>query len=143
IRERFGIQRVVLVGDRGVLTSARIREDLKPTEGIDWITALRAPSIQQLIEPGSLQMGVFDEKDLAEISDPAYPDERLIACKNPILSEERARKRADLLKATEKEFAQVAAATHRPKRLPRGASAIGLLRRMAHPASPGSAALRR
>src|SRR5206468_2393039 len=82
------IQRVVLVGDRGVLTSARIREDLKPAEGIDWITALRAPSIQQLVESGSLQMGLFDEKDLAEISDPAYPGERLIACKNPILAEE-------------------------------------------------------
>jgi len=126
IRERFGIERVVLVGDRGVLTSARIREDLKPTEGIDWITALRAPSIQQLVASGSLQMGLFDEKDLAEISDPAYPGERLIACKNPILAEERARKREDLLKATEKELAQVAAATQRAKRPLRGASAIGL-----------------
>ena len=126
IRARFGIQRVVLVGDRGVLTSARIREDLKPAEGIDWITALRAPAIQQLVESGSLQMGLFDEKDLAEISDPAYPGERLIACKNPILAEERARKREDLLKATEKELAQVAAATQRPKRPLRGASAIGL-----------------
>jgi transposase len=126
IRERFGIQRVVLVGDRGVLTSARIREDLKPTEGIDWITALRAPSIQQLVESGSLQMGLFDEKDLAEILDPAYPGERLIACKNPILAEERARKREDLLKATENELAQVAAATQRAKRPLRGASAIGL-----------------
>jgi transposase len=126
IRERFGIRRVVLVGDRGVLTSARIREDLKPTEGIDWITALRAPSIQQLVESGALQMGLFDQKDLAEISDPAYPGERLIACKNPILAEERARKREDLLKATEKELAQVAAATQRAKRPLRGASAIGL-----------------
>ena len=126
IRERFGIQRVVLVGDRGVLTSARIREDLKPTEGIDWITALRAPSIQQLVESGSLQMGLFDEKDLAEILDPAYPGERLIACKNPILAEERARKRQDLLKATEKELAQIAAATQRAKRPLRGQSAIGL-----------------
>src|SRR5216117_1764537 len=126
IRERFAIQHVVLVGDRGVLTSARIREDLKPAEGIDWITALRAPAIQQLVESGSLQMGLFDEKDLAEISDPAYPGERLIACKNPILAEERARKREDLLKATEKELAQVAAATQRPKRPLRGASAIGL-----------------
>src|SRR6266566_4749138 len=126
IRERFAIQRVVLVGDRGVLTSARIREDLKPAEGIDWITALRAPSIQQLVESGSLQMGLFDEKDLAEISDPAYPGERLIACKNPILAEERARKREDLLKATEKELAQIAAATQRSKRPLRGQSAIGL-----------------
>src|SRR5438034_4228037 len=71
-------------------------------------------------------MGLFDEKDLAEISDPAYPDERLIACKNPILAEERARKREDLLKSTEKELAQVAAATQRPKRPLRGASATGL-----------------
>lgn len=126
IRERFGIQRVVLVGDRGVLTSARIREDLKPSEGIDWITALRAPSIQQLVESGSLQMGLFDEKDLAEIVDPAYPGERLIACKNPILAEERSRKREDLLKATEKELAQIAAATQRTKRPLRGQSAIGL-----------------
>ncbi len=126
IRERFAIQRVVLVGDRGVLTSARIREDLKPTEGIDWITALRAPSIQQLVESGSLQMGLFDEKDLAEILDPAYPGERLIACKNPILAEERARKREDLLKATEKELAQIAAATQKAKRPLRGESAIGL-----------------
>jgi transposase len=126
IRERFGIRRVILVGDRGVLTSARIREDLKPTEGIDWITALRAPSIQQLVESGALQMGLFDEKDLAEIVDPAYPGERLIACKNPILAEERARKREDLLKATEKELEQIAAATRRSKRPLRGASAIGL-----------------
>ena len=126
IRERFGIQSVVLVGDRGVLTSARIREDLKPTEGIDWITALRAPSIQQLVESGSLQMGFFDQKNLAEILDPAYPGERLIACKNPILAEERARKREDLLKATEKELAQIAAATRRSKRPLRGESVIGL-----------------
>ena len=126
IRERFGIQLVVLVGDRGLLTSARIREDVKPTEGIDWITALRAPSIQQLVESGSLQMGLFDEKDLAEILDPAYPGERLIACKNPILAEERTRKRQDLLKATEKELAKIAAATQRTKRPLRGESAIGL-----------------
>jgi transposase len=126
IRERFGIQHVVLVGDRGVLTSARIREDVKTTEGIDWITALRAPSIRQLAESGSLQMGLFDEKDLAEILDPAYPGERLIACRNPILAEERARKRQDLLKATEKELAKIAAAVQRAKRPLRGESAIGL-----------------
>ena len=126
IRERFGIERVVLVGDRGVLTSARIREDLKPTEGIDWITALRAPSIQHWSRRVLCRWDLFDEKDLAEISDPAYPGERLIACKNPILAEERARKREDLLKATEKELAQVAAATQRAKRPLRGASAIGL-----------------
>src|SRR5207247_10502674 len=85
IRERFGIQRVVLVGDRGVLTSARIREDLKPSEGIDWITALRAPSIQQLVQSGSLQMGLFDERDLAGLLDPAYRGAPLIPRKNPTL----------------------------------------------------------
>jgi hypothetical protein len=126
IRERFGIQRVILVGDRGVLTSARIREDLKPSDGLDWITALRAPSIQQLVQCGGLQMGLFDEKDLAEIIDPAFAGERLIACKNPILAEERARKREDLLKASEKELEQIAAATRRSKRPLRGAATIGL-----------------
>lgn len=126
IRQRFGIQRVVLVGDRGVLTSARIRDDLKPGEGIDWITALRAPSIQQLVQSGSLQMGLFDEKDLAEIFDPAYPGERLIACKNPILAQERARKREDLLQATQKELNQIVSAVQRTKRPLRGAAAIAL-----------------
>ena len=115
IRERFGLTRVVLVGDRGMITSARIREDLKPQPGIDWITALRAPAIRKLVEAGTLQLGLFDQKDLAEISTPTYPNERLIVCKNPLLAEERARKRQDLLAATERELDKVVAATKRSR----------------------------
>src|SRR3972149_4449502 len=96
IRERFGITRVVLVGDRGMLTDARLREDLRPIEGLDWITALRAPAIQALAAGGALQLSLFDQQDLAEITHPDYPGERLIVCMNPLLAEERARKRGAL-----------------------------------------------
>src|SRR5712691_1313298 len=116
LRGRFGLKEIVLVGDRGMITAARIREDLQPLEGVAWITALRFPAIRDLVQRGTLQMSLFDEKDLAEIFDPAYPGERLIACKNPLLATERARKREDLLRATEKELAKVEAATVRPKR---------------------------
>ncbi len=126
VRQRFGLKRVVLVGDRGMITSARIREDLRPVAGLDWITALRAPQIQKLRERGSLQLGVFDERDLAEITDPAYPDERLIVCKNPLLAAERARKRQELVAATEKKLAQVALATTRAQHRLRGKEKIGL-----------------
>ena len=90
VKQRFALARVVFVGDRGVVTSARIREDLQPA-GLDWITALRAPSIQQLVEGGPLQLSLFDERDLAEITAPAYPGERLIVCRNPLLAAERRR----------------------------------------------------
>jgi len=93
VRERFGLMRVVLVGDRGMITEARIREELKGTDGVDWITALRAPQIRKLVSTGSLQLSLFDEKDLAEITDPAYPGERLVACRNPFLARQRAQKR--------------------------------------------------
>lgn len=126
LRERFGLRQLVLVGDRGMLTSARLREDLKTAEGLDWITALRAPQIQKLARSGVLQLSLFDEKDLAEITHPDYPGERLIACRNPLLAAERARKREDLLAATEKELAKVQAATQRSKRALRGQAAIGL-----------------
>src|SRR5438093_5856486 len=116
LRGRFGLKEIVLVGDRGMITAARIREDLKPLEGVAWITALRAPAIRDLLGRGSLQMSLFDEKDLAEIFDPAYPSERLVACKNPLLATERARKREDLLCATECELAKIEVATTRPKR---------------------------
>jgi transposase len=115
LRERFGLKRLVLVGDRGMITDARIREDLQGVEGLSWITALRAPAIQELVRQGSLQLSLFDEKDLAEISSPDYPDERLIVCKNPLLAEERARKRKDLLRATEKGLDAIVEATHRKK----------------------------
>src|SRR5712691_11901991 len=126
IRERFGIARVVLVGDRGMLTAARLREDLRPIEGLDWITALRAPAIQALAAGGTLQLSLFDQQDLAEITHPDYPGERLIVCKNPLLAEERARKRGELLEATERELAQIATATHRATRPLRGQAEIAL-----------------
>jgi len=106
LRERFGLKQVVFVGDRGMITSARIREDLADDKGLNWITALRATSIQKLAADGALQPSLFDTTDLAEITHPDYPDERLVACFNPVLSERRARKRDELLQATEKELNQ-------------------------------------
>lgn len=126
LRKRFGLKRLVLVGDRGMITSARIRGDLKPAEGIDWITALRAPAIQKLVEQGAFQMSLFDQRDLAEIRSPDYPGERLIVCKNPLLTAERARKREELLRATEKELDKVVAATARTKNALKGKDRIGL-----------------
>jgi hypothetical protein len=126
LRERFGLERVVLVGDRGMITSARIQEDLKPVEGLDWISALRGPAIRKLVETGALDMSLFDERDLAEISSPDYPGERLIVCRNPLLAQERRRKRQDLLVCTEKELEKVAAATRRLQRPLRGKDRIGL-----------------
>ena len=89
LRKRFELERVVLVGDRGMITSARIRDDLRPTEGLEWISALRSGQIRKLVNAGSLQLSLFDQRDLAEIRDPAFPGERLIACRNPLLAEER------------------------------------------------------
>jgi transposase len=127
VRHRFGLQRVVFVGDRGLLTSARIREELKPVDGLDWVSALRAEQIRKLAEDGGpLQPSLFDRTDLAEIRHPDFPGERLVACMNPLLAAERARKREDLLQATERELEKVAAATRRKKRALRGQDKIGL-----------------
>ena len=126
LKERFCLSRLVLVGDRGMITQARIRADLKTQEGVDWITALRAPAIQKLLAQGAFQMSLFDQKDLAEIESPQYPGERLIVCRNPLLASERARKREDLLRATEKELDRVVAATSRTKNALRGKDRIGL-----------------
>jgi transposase len=126
LRQRFGLQRVILVGDRGMITSARIRENLKPASGIEWITALRAPAIKKLASDGALQLSLFDSRDLAEIAHPDFPGERLIACHNPLLAEERARKRPELLAATEEELEKIAVATRRAKRPLRGKQNIGL-----------------
>jgi len=127
VRTRFGLSRVVFVGDRGMLTSARIREELAPVEGLDWVSALRAEQIRKLAEEGgTLQPSLFDETDLAEIEHPEFPGERLIACFNPLLAAERTRKREDLLMATERELEKVAAATRREKRPLRGKDQIGL-----------------
>src|SRR6266542_1268655 len=107
VRGSFDLRRLILVGDRGMITSARIG-DLRATPGMAWITALRAPTVKQLAQDGGpLQLGLFDQTDLAEICSPDYPGERLVACRNPLLATERARKRADLLAATEALLAKV------------------------------------
>lgn len=126
IRDRFGLERVIMVGDRGLITEARIREELRPVKGLEWITALRSSQIRKLVESGSLQLSLFDEQDLAEATDPAFPGERLVLCRNPILAGERARKREDLLRATERELEKVAKATCRPTRRLKGKDKIGL-----------------
>lgn len=107
LRDRFELADVVLVGDRGMLTSARI-ESLR-AEGLGWISSLRGPAIRALAEGGTLQLGLFDERDLAEIASDEYPGERLVVCRNPLLATERARKRAELLAATEAKLAPITA----------------------------------
>ena len=126
LRERFGLERLVLVGDRGMLTAARIREDLQPLAGIDWITALKSVEVRKLVSEQALQLSLFDEQDLAEITHPDYPGERLIACYNPLLAEERKRKRQELLAATEKKLNKIVAATQRTSRPLRGEQRITL-----------------
>ncbi len=125
LKTRFGLTRIALVGDRGMLTSARIRDELRPAH-LDWISALRAPQIKILLEDGALQLSLFDEQNLFEITHPDYPGERLVCCHNPALADERARKRAELLAATEKELQAIAEATRRQRRPLRGTDKIGL-----------------
>jgi len=126
LKDRFGLARVVMVGDRGMITEARIKDDLKPA-GLDWITALRAPSIQKLAaEDGPLQLSFFDARDLAEIESPDFPGERLIVCKNHALAEERSRKRNELLDATEKDLKDIEKRVVRQRKPLRGADEIGL-----------------
>ena len=126
LRQRFCLKQIVLVGDRGMLTSARIRDDLKPQEGLQWISALKSVQIQKLVQAGALQLSLFDQRDLAEIQHPSYPGERLIACLNPLLAEERSRKRKELLEATQKQLDKIVAATQRKKKPLRGRKEIGL-----------------
>jgi transposase len=126
IRKRFGINRVVFVGDRGMITSKRIKEDLRDEEGLDWITALRNTSIKKLVEKRVIQLSLFDERDLAEVTSDDYPDERLIVCRNPLLAHERARKRKELLASAEKKLDAVVKAVSRSKDPLRGKDKIGL-----------------
>jgi Transposase DDE domain len=116
LRERFELNEVVVVGDRGMLTQARIEQELRPVPGLEWITALRTGQIQKLVGDGALQLSLFDQTDLAEITHPDYPGERLVVCRNPLLAQERARKREDLMLAAEKKLEIIAAATRRPQR---------------------------
>jgi transposase len=126
LREQFGLKRVVIVGDRGMITDARIREELRGVDGLDWITCLRAPAIAKLLERGSFQLSLFDKRDMVEIADADFPGERLVICKNPLLAEERARKRQELLEATEHELERIRTAVARAARPLRGQDRIGL-----------------
>jgi transposase len=126
LRTRFQLRRVVLVGDRGLLTSKRIDDELRGVEGLDWISALRADAIRKLAAEGTIVRSLFDERDLAEVTSPDFPGERLIVCRNPLLAEERARKRHELLAATEQKLQAVAEAVARAKRPLRGKAQIGL-----------------
>lgn len=126
IRRRFGISRVVLVGDRGMITSKRIDEDLRDVEGLDWITALRNDSIKKLVKQKTIQPSLFDERDLAEVTSADYPGERLIVCRNPLLADERARKRQELLATAEKKLDAVVQAVSRERQPLRGRDRIGL-----------------
>ncbi len=126
IRQRFKLERIIYVGDRGMITSARIREDLQGNEGIDWITALRSTQIRALVKQGAFQPSLFDEVDLAEISSPDYPGERLVVCRNPLLAVERSRKREALLLSTQKKLDLIVAATSRQRRPLRNAKKIAL-----------------
>ena len=125
VKKRFALAHVVLVGDRGMITQARIDAEIAPA-GLDWITALRAPAIGELADAGALQMSLFDDRDMAAITSPDYPGERLIVCRNPDLARERARKREDLLAATEKDLAVIAVAVRRARKPLRGEAAIAL-----------------
>ena len=126
LKERFGIERVAWAGDRGMLTSARIEQVLKP-QGMDWVSSLRAPQIAQLAaEHGPFQPSLFDERNLLELTSQHFPDERLVVCRNPLLAEERARKRLELLQATEADLAKIVAATQRARHPLRGEQAIAL-----------------
>ena len=126
VRERFEIKKMVLVADRGTLTEARIQAELKSDEDLDWITALRAPAIKELIKQNRFEPELFDDWGIAEIRSEEYPGERLIVCKNPILAKERSRKREELLRATEAELEKVREATKREKWRLKGADRIGL-----------------
>ena len=125
LRERFGLSRVVMVGDRGMLTPPQV-EKLKERSGFGWITGLTSGAIRELVEQGALQLSLLDEKNLAEITSPDYPGERLIICHNPLLAEERARKREALLEATEKSLTKIVREVARRKRKPLQAAEIGM-----------------
>jgi transposase len=125
LKQRFGLSHVVLVGDRGMITEARITEDIK-SAGLDWITALRGPAIKDLLNSGVLQLTLFDQRDMASITAPDFPGERLVVCRNPELAAERSRKREDLLAATEKDLGRIKTAVERKRNPLHGTAAIAL-----------------
>jgi transposase len=125
LKQRFGLTHVVLVGDRGMITEARITADIQ-SAGLDWITALRGPAIKELLNSAAIQPGLFDQRDMAAITSPDYPGERLIVCRNPDLAAERARKREELLTATETDLAEIKARVERKRKPLRGTAEIAL-----------------
>ena len=125
LKEAYDIQQITWVGDRGMITSARIREDLHCNHGVDWVTCLRSTDISALINE-RVQPSFFDVTDMGEIEHPDYPNERLIVCRNPLLKEERARKREELLQSTERLLAAISKATQRTKYPLRGKDRIAL-----------------
>ena len=125
LRQKFGLSRVVLVGDRGMLTQPQI-DKLKQYPGWGWITALKSGAIRHLVTPGALQLSLLDAKNLAEITSPDYPGERLMACFNPLLAEERGGKRRELLEATEKGLTKIRQEVARRKKKPLRAAEIAL-----------------
>jgi transposase len=125
LKGRFSLARVVLVGDRGMITQARIREDVIPAN-LDWITALRAPDIKALAEGGRLQLTLFDERNMAVITSPDFPGERLIVCRNPDLAAERTRRRNDLLAATQRDLDAIKERVERKRAPLHGADKIGI-----------------
>jgi transposase len=126
VQERFGLSRVVFVGDRGMLTSARLREDFGESSGLSWISALRTTEIRKLVAGPGFQFSLFDEKDFGEVESPEFPGERLVACRNPLLQAERGRKREELLQATEKKLTAIVHSTQRRKNPLRGKDQIAL-----------------
>jgi transposase len=128
LREKFHLERIILVGDRGMLTEKRIEADLRPHAGLEWVTALRAPQIQKLVQQGAVQLSFFDEHDLAEVCEhPGYPGKRLIFCRNPLLAVERARKRGELIATAEKRLQEIEDATKRQRRPIRSTEKISYL----------------
>jgi DDE family transposase len=125
LKQRFGLEHVVLVGDRGLITEARISADIK-SAGLDWITALRAPAIKELLNSGVIQLSLFDQRDMASIISPEYPGERLVVCRNPDLAAERGRKREEMLAATERDLAAIQKRVERQRAPLRGTAAIAL-----------------
>ena len=126
VKEKFGIEKIVWVGDKGMITETRIREEMAEAEGIEWITSLRRVQIKELLKQEEMQLSLFDEKNLVEIESAEYQGERLIVCRNPILAEERRKERKSLIEATEKELEKIAIATQRTKKRLTGKEAIAM-----------------
>jgi len=126
VRRRFHIERVVFVGDRGMITSKRIEENFRGVQGLDWISALRTSDIRSLVDEGIIDMSLLDDRDFMEVQSPDFPDERLVVCLNPLLAEKRAHVREELLVATEKKLDEIVLATKRARNPLRGKDAIGV-----------------